>query len=154
MPPGFSWVDRPRLAGLAYPESAADLGWLRQNGIDVLVSLTEEPPPRRWVNDAGLLLVHVPVIDMDAPTDRQFDLVNATIDRAAAARMGVAVHCAAGKGRTGTVLAAYFVSRGMEADAAIDKVRRLRPGSVETADQERAVDGYARRRAANPKSPG
>ena len=40
MPPGFSWVDQPRLAGMALPRSAEDLRWLRRNGIDVLVSLT------------------------------------------------------------------------------------------------------------------
>lgn len=146
MPPGFSWVDRPKLAGLAYPNGPDDLRWLRQNGIDVLVSLTEEPVPRRWVNEAGLMLVHVPVADMDAPTDRQFDTLLDTITRATAAGMGVAVHCAAGKGRTGTVLAAYFVGQGKSAEEAIDTVRRLRPGSVETADQERAIDAFARRR--------
>jgi atypical dual specificity phosphatase len=59
--------------------------------------------------------------------------------------MGVAVHCAAGLGRTGTVLAAYLVARGEEPRAALARVRDLRPGSVETADQERAVEAYARR---------
>jgi atypical dual specificity phosphatase len=61
--------------------------------------------------------------------------------------MGVAVHCGAGLGRTGTVLAAYLVAGGEEARAALARVRELRPGSVETADQERAIEAYARRRA-------
>ena len=61
MPPsGFSWVDPPRLAALARPQSAEDLLWLRRNGIDVLVSLTENPLPRQWVNDTGMLAVAVP----------------------------------------------------------------------------------------------
>jgi atypical dual specificity phosphatase len=59
--------------------------------------------------------------------------------------MGVAVHCTAGKGRTGTVLAAYLVTTGLSAHAAIDRVRHLRPGSVETPDQEEAVEEFARR---------
>jgi atypical dual specificity phosphatase len=145
MPPGFSWVDPPHLAALAYPDAAGDLAWLRRNGIDVLVSLTEDPAPRAWVNDAGLMLVHVPVPDMAAPTPRQFAVILDAIARAAAAGMGTAVHCAAGKGRTGTVLASYYVTKGLSADKALAKVRELRPGSVETVEQEQAVAALAAR---------
>ena len=148
--PGFSWVDRPHLAALSRPQEADDLAWLRRHGIQVLVSLTEDPPPRQWVNDAGLLAVHVPVPDMDAPTDRQLDHLVDTIRRAKAAGLGVAVHCGAGMGRTGTVLAAYFVAEGLPPADAVAKVRELRPGSVETAEQERAVERYAARAPRTP----
>jgi atypical dual specificity phosphatase len=144
-PPGFSWIDQPHLAGMAQPESADDLAWLRRHGIDVLVSLTEEPLPRGWVNDAGLLAVSVPVPDMEAPTDRQLDLVLEAIRKANANGMGVAVHCGAGLGRTGTVLAAYLVARGQSPRDAVEKVRNLRPGSVETIEQERAIERFAER---------
>ena len=146
MPPGFSWIEKPRLAALARPESADDLRWLRQAGIDVLVTLTEDPLPRGWVNDAGLLAVHIPVVDMAAPTDRQLTLAVDTITRSVASGMGVAVNCTAGKGRTGTVLAAFFVTQGMTPREAIRRVRELRPGSVETAEQEDAIAAWAERR--------
>ena len=144
-PPGFTWVDKPHLAALALPESAADLSWLRRNGVDVLVSLTEDPVRRDWVNEAWLMVVSVPVPDMEPPTDRQLDHLLDTIKKANAAKMGVAVHCGAGLGRTGTVLAAYFVAQGLNPKEAVAKVRDLRPGSVETADQERAIEAFARR---------
>ena len=143
--PGFSWIDRPRLAALAMPDSAADLAWLRRQGVEVLVSLTEKPLPRHWVNDAGLMAVNVPVPDMEAPTDRQLDLLLDTIRKANSSGMGVAIHCAAGLGRTGTVLAAYFVASGLPPGEAVEKVRDLRPGSVETVEQERAIERYAAR---------
>jgi atypical dual specificity phosphatase len=143
--PGFSWIDRPRLAALAMPESAADLDWLRRQGIQVLISLTESPLPRHWVNDAGLMAVHVPVPDMEPPSDRQFDHVLDTVRRATEAGMAVAIHCAAGLGRTGTVLAAYFVAGGLSSREAVEKVRDLRPGSIETVEQERAIERFAAR---------
>jgi|SRR5579872_194191 len=144
-PPAFSWVNQPHLAAMAMPESADDLTWLRRHGIEVLISLTEEPPPRQWVNDAGLLVVNVPVPDMESPSDRQLDHLLDTIRKANEASLGVAVHCGAGLGRTGTVIAAYFVSQGMKPREALEKVRTLRPGSVETIEQERAIERYAGR---------
>jgi atypical dual specificity phosphatase len=143
--PGFSWIDRPRLAALAMPESASDVAWLRRQGIQVLVSLTEHPLPRHWVNDAGLMAVNVPVPDMEPPSDRQLDHLLDTIRKANASGLGVAIHCAAGLGRTGTVLAAYFVAGGLSPREAVEKVRDLRPGSVETLEQERAIERFAAR---------
>lgn len=147
MPPGFTWVEKPTLAALAMPESPDDLAWLRRHGVEVLISLTEDAPPRAWVNDAGLLSVHVPIADLTAPSESQFENCLGAIRKAKAANLAVAVHCAAGKGRTGSILAAYFVSQGLSAGQAIERVRELRPGSVETLDQEEAVQRFARRKA-------
>ena len=145
MPPEFSWVDKPRLAALALPD-ADDLLWLRRNGIDLVISLTEDPLPRRYVNEAGMMAIHLPVPDLEAPTAEQLQRAVETIARAGQSGMGVAVHCTAGKGRTGTILAAYFVDQGLSADAAIRRVRDLRRGSVETAEQEEAIAAFARQR--------
>lgn len=145
MPYGFSWVDPQFLAALGRPDEA-DLAWLRDQGVQVVITLTEHPLPRSWVNDAGLMAVHIPVPDMDAPSGRQLRAAVDTIERAKKSGMGVAVHCAAGKGRTGTVLAAYLVTQGMTAGEAIRKVRELRPGSIETFEQERAVIEWERNR--------
>jgi atypical dual specificity phosphatase len=145
-PNGFTWVDKPHLAAMARPGGVEDLAWLRKQGIELLISLTEERPRRDWVNDAGLLVMHVPVEDMEAPTQVQLDRCVSAIERANSHGMGVAVHCGAGLGRTGVVLAAYFVVKGVSAQNAIGKVRRLRPGSVETDEQAEAVVEFARRR--------
>jgi atypical dual specificity phosphatase len=145
-PHGFSWVEQPLLAALARPSTPEDLAWLRQQGIEVLVSLSEEPLPRYWAEDAGLLVFHEPLLDMEPPTQDQLDRAVSALLRARDSNMPAAVHCEAGLGRTGVVLAAYFVTRGMTAPNAIAHVRRLRPGSIETDEQAEAVELFARRR--------
>jgi atypical dual specificity phosphatase len=145
-PSGFSWIEKPLLAALARPSDPEDFAWLRQQGIEVLVSLTEDRPRRDWVEAANLLVFHEPLEDMEAPSQDQLDRVVSAVLRATDRKMGVAVHCGAGLGRTGVVLASYFVARGLTASNAIGRVRRLRPGSIETDEQAAAVELFARRK--------
>jgi atypical dual specificity phosphatase len=144
-PYGFSWIDKPLLAAMGRPDALEELHWLRRQGIEVLLSLTEDPPRRDWVNESGMMVVHVPVADMEAPSQEQLDHCLTAIARANDRGMGVAVHCGAGMGRTGVVLACYFVNKGLAAQNAIARVRRMRPGSVETDEQADAVEEYAHR---------
>ena len=141
---GFTWVEHPHLAALARPLSVDDLKWLRDKKIDLLVTLTEEPLPRNWINEAGLMCLHLPIYDMYPPTLAQLTKCNEAIEQAKRTGVGVAIHCAAGRGRTGTMLAGYFVSQGLDAEAAIAKVRELRPGSVETVEQVEILAEFAR----------
>ena len=143
-PFGFSWIKRPLLAALARPTSKDDLEWLRQQGIQVLLSLTEDPIRRDWVNDAGLMVVHEPIMDMEAPTLDQLVRCVLVIERAHEQNLGVAVHCTAGMGRTGTILAGYLVRQGISAADAVTQIRRSRPGSIETSDQEEVIERFAR----------
>ena len=143
-PAAFSWIEKPLLAALARPQALEDLVWLRKQGIEVLVSLTEDPLRRDWVHESGLLVFHEPMEDMEAPTQEQIQRCISAITRAHGQQMGVAVHCGAGLGRTGVVLACYFVNKGLSASNAIARVRRLRPGSIETEDQALSVEEFAR----------
>ena len=149
-PHGFSWVEKPLLAALARPAGPEDFTWLRANGIEVLLSLTEDRPRRDWADAANMLVFHEPLEDMEAPSQEQLGRCVSAILRATERNMGVAVHCGAGLGRTGVVLAAYFVAKGMSAQNAIARVRRLRPGSIETDEQAEAVELYARRKRQEP----
>ena len=146
---GFSWIIESALAAMPVPGRtrplADDLAFLGSQAITLLVSLTEQPPDPVAIAAAGIEQLHLPVPDFTAPTLEQLDAFVSACAGAHAQQRAVGVHCTAGLGRTGTFIAAYLASRGMTAAAAIAEVRRLRPGSVETAEQEARVAEHAAR---------
>ncbi len=146
-PEGFSWVAPGLLAATARPADAhAALEFFREEGITSIVSLTERPfAPAAYLEEFGFDYHHIPVEDFSAPEMDQVEEFVAIVKKAKEEGGRVVVHCAAGRGRTGTMLACYFVSMGMTPEEALAKVRALRPGSVETELQEDAVREYARR---------
>jgi atypical dual specificity phosphatase len=144
----FSWIVPQGLAGCAQPGARGplheDLEALRAEGISLVVSLTEEALDAESLAKNGLRSLHLPVQDYTPPSQEQLMAFVQAVREAWRQGEAVAVHCYAGRGRTGTALAAWLVAAGMQADAAIAAIRAARPGSIETPEQERSVADYAR----------
>jgi atypical dual specificity phosphatase len=145
----FSWVDDRRVAGCRGPIGDRHLTWLAEFGIRALVRLAAESHiDAADVERLGLRDCYEPVVDWTPPSQEQLDRVIAFMKNARENGEPVAVSCGAGKGRTGTVLACYFVETGLEPQAAIDTLIAIRPGSAEirkVAGQEEAVFEFHRR---------
>src|SRR3990172_2335792 len=146
MADNFSFVIEGRLAGMARPGRSSpleeDLIFLRVQGIGAIVSMTERPLDERFVGGFGIRYLHLPVPDYCAPTIQQIEEFVAFLDHGDHGG-AVAVHCYAGQGRTGTMLACALVHHGMSADEAIRLVRAKRPPSIDTLVQEQIIFDFA-----------
>jgi atypical dual specificity phosphatase len=143
-----TWIDEGRVAACTYPRREAALRALAAEGVELLVNLHERAHRPEALGRCGLVELHLPVPDFTAPSSEQLERGVDAIEEALAGGRRVAVHCGAGLGRTGTLVACYLTRRGYDPGDAIARVRALRPGSVETAAQVAAVAEFARRRPA------
>lgn len=91
----------------------------------------------------GFRVVHYPIPDHEIPRSmRSFSELQPKLVKLTEF-VRVLIHCYAGKGRTGLVAAALFITLGSEPEKAIQMVRWTRPGSVETIEQEQFLRDYA-----------
>ena len=148
----FYWVIDNVLAGCSRPGVGRDanidrdLATLSGYGVGALLTLTETALPWGALERHGIQGLHLPVDDFHAPTTTQMLDALAFLDDARAAGTAVAVHCLAGQGRTGTVLAAYLIRGGLSSDEAIAEVRAICPGAIESSPQTAALAGWAAER--------
>ncbi|CAL8274394.1 unnamed protein product [Merluccius merluccius] len=144
-PHNFSWVDPGKLAALALPRMTSEYQYLLDHGVQHLVCLCERKPPNHDTCP-GLQLHHIKVVDFTPPSQAQIDRFLSLVEEANSRGEGVAVHCMHGHGRTGTMLACYLVrTGGLSGPDAIREIRRLRRGSIETPEQEKAVVQFYQR---------
>ena len=150
--PWLVTADGPPLAGMASPETSLDHDILGQLGIDVAISLIGEPEYDTGafeVDVFSLQDLHGGTVPADAQGEQRLVLEAAqrVIERMRAGN-GVVVHCAAGVGRTGTVVGAALVGLGHSdttVTAWLDTVQRLRgfPGWPESPWQLQALTAVA-----------
>ncbi len=147
-PRNFRWLWPGRLGGLPRPGIVAsleeDLLGLRRLGVDVLVTLEEVPTVDATALEAHRIRgIHFPVPDMKAPAAPEALALCERLQALLDADQVVALHCRAGQGRTGTLLAAQLIFSGTTAVDALDRVRSINPKWVTSEEQVRFLDDFS-----------
>jgi protein-tyrosine phosphatase len=97
----------------------------------------------RQYHQAGLEVLHVPIVDGGIPSKTEMHNIIEWIDSQLSTQKNVIVHCVGGLGRAGTVAACWLKRHGVEGAAAIQTVRDARsPRAIETTPQEEFVMGF------------
>ena len=128
--------------GLSETSFGEDRCYLESQGVVAIISLNESELD--WSLVAPLAHLRCPVEDYKPPSIAQLEVCKQFWEAHRRDGGVVAVHCNAGMGRTGTVLAALMLCEdaALSADAAISKIRGLRRGSVQTYKQEDGVRAW------------
>ena len=146
-PRGFFWLVPGRLGGLPRPGVVAsleqDLDGLQRLGVSTLVTLEETPTvDAELLRLRAIASIHFPIADMGTPDLQALHELIARIDALLRGDGVVAVHCRAGLGRTGTVLACQLVFDGASARVAIERIRRLNPKCIQSDAQVEFLSLY------------
>lgn len=111
-------------------------------GISADIDLEEEKMDKP---STGItVFLWLPVIDFQAPSQIKLHIAAHVIDTLVQHKQKCYVHCHQGQGRAPTVVAAYYVLKGMTVKQALDKIRKIRPLAKPNSQQVSALNIFAK----------
>lgn len=152
LPRFFRWLTPYHIAVMSTPRHENDIAALASPHLEIrhVLTLTEEEPlPSSWFKGKDITNTYLPIPNYHPPSIEQMDLIMRLVEDET--KVPLLIHCGGGKGRAGTVAACYLAAYGfskprpnqthpeMSATDAVSTLRALRPGSIETAQQEAFV---------------
>ena len=132
-----------------------DLAAIQAWGASALVTLVEQhelvdlgvSALGKQVLAMGLDWYHLPIRDVSIPTpefETQWRASGQALRERLLGGQALVVHCRGGLGRTGLIAARLLIELGESPPTALRRVRAVRPGAVETREQEMYVLGCVR----------
>jgi len=129
---------------------ALDLDLIADEGVTAVLTLVETSelaalgvePLGNEVRGRGMAWFHAPIRDYRVPCtifEGSWRAIGPELGRRVVAGEDILMHCKGGLGRAGTIAARLLVELGFSPDRAIKEVRYVRPGAIETAEQEEHV---------------
>ena len=144
--------DEHAMSGHWARDLSLDLDIIRNWGAAAVVTLVEQSELLllqvenigEEVRRRGMSWFHLPITDVSIPDDgfeRAWASAGISLHTLLRDGRDVLVHCRGGLGRAGTIAARLLIELGMEPAVAIRRVRAVRPGAIETREQEEYVLG-------------
>lgn len=142
--------DTQAMTGAWHRELDTDLAAIQAWGASLLVMLVEThelallqvPDLQARLEYFGIQCLHLPIVDVSIPDsafEANWPTAKARIVGMLSTGDDIVLHCRGGLGRTGLVAAWLLIEAGIAPCEAISVVRRARPGTIETPEQERYV---------------
>jgi len=139
-------VKKDELYGSELPRTLTDFQTLKDLGIKIIVSLTEEI--REYNQEPEIQSMfewhEILIVDYNVPSDEQVKEFFALLEKSREEKKPVMIHCYAGCGRTGLMLALAerFVYGTEDGQEAIANIRKVRSCAVENEQQQAFVINY------------
>ena len=127
-PTNFKWLLENKVAGSGFINYKTELDYLLEQGISAILTLTTSSLSDEVISNDSVTYKHIPIVDHSLPSIDNLVESVAFINECMSNSKPVVVHCRAGIGRTGTVLAALLITSGMSVESSIKEVRKKRPG--------------------------
>ncbi len=138
------------LYGSELPKTQEDLDYIKKQGIKIIISLEEAIKELAEHSTLKTDFEHIElyITDYGVPITEQIEKFLEIFSKAKEEKKPVLVHCYAGCGRTGVMLALaeklfYNTKDGEEA---IRNLKKVRPCALETSEQRTLVINYKRKK--------
>jgi len=142
----LTWVT-PRLAVGHAPMSYAELDSIKNQGIRAIMNLCMEIEElARFEKEQGFEVYYLPIMDAGLPEIEELEKALDWLDECIYLGKKVLIHCRHGIGRTGTVVYAYLLRKGLDSRKAKKKMQGLR-AQPEEQPQKRFLHQYGKKEA-------
>lgn len=128
------WIQASKLGGMPRPEEH-ELSALWKHGVRSIVSLLEDTSLQSKYENYGFNSLSLPIPDDAPPTVEQVKDCMDFVIKSKQNNYPILIHCLAGWGRTGTMLASLLILEGATAQGSIDTVQKLQPQAIRTQQQ-------------------
>ena len=109
----LTWITKDLAVGFA-PMSHVELDSIKRQGIDAIVNLCAEFSDLHQIEaSSGFEVYYLPIWDESVPDMEEMEKGLAWLDEAIYLGKRVLVHCRFGIGRTGTLVTAYMIRKGL-----------------------------------------
>ena len=136
------WIRKNRLAGSSFPHDRFQVERINNLQVRHIINLTStDYRNKKWFPNSELHRLSIE--DFSTPTKDIISHFFTIAERALERKEAILVHCMAGCGRTGTMLALWLMKfEKLSANVAIETVRKVRICALETNEQVAFVKNF------------